>query len=299
MDGTYISNPYFTPNNFQTAFNPMPTIPFQGNEPKSIFKNHNFVNRNDILNNNLQNILLHEEIREYSVMIDSKDRNYQVYPDPFAYEVKFNPLPRSREKVNGKYITYEEPNPVINDSFNNVRYIKLEEIVLPFYTKIKQVDVKNEDDEIVKTWNVNTQKLLTDNLYTVLSIGEYKDINYRSTNDVLGDSFATIYYDTKISNTHYMGYTSNGVKYFPPDQLAKIDKFKISFMDPYGNPLMCPHVNKKIKSNLVCACEDPDGDDDTDCFEHNIFHPLNPIFQHHLQFKVGVVESRLNKKTFS
>ena len=285
-------------NNFQTAFNPLPNIPFNG-DPKSIFNNHNFVNRGDMMHNNLQNILLNESIREYSVMIDSKDRNYQVYPDPFNYEVKFNPLPKSREKINGKYITYEEPAPTINDSFINVRYIKLETVILPYYTKIRPFEELNDEEKPVEIWKVDTKKLLSDNLYTVLSIGEYKDVNYRSTNDVLSDSFATIYYDNRISNTHYLGYTSNGIKIFPPDQLAKIDKLKISFMDPYGRPLTCMHVNKKIKSNLECTCENPDGDEETDCFEHNLHHPLNPIFQHHLHFKVGVVEPRLSKKTFN
>ena len=308
------NNPYFYKNlpnaqnslgfpngqtNYQTAFNPMPNINFQGNDPKSSFNNHNFMNKNDILHNNLNNILLNEEIREYSVMIDSKDRNYQVYPDPFNYEVKFSPLPKSREKINGKYITYEEPAPTINDSFNNVRYIKLETIILPFFTKVREANETTHDDEIISTLKVDTTQPLTDNLYTVLSIGEYKDTNYRSTNDVLSDSFATIYHDKRINNTHFLGYTSNGIKTFPPDQLAKIDKMKISFMDPYGQPLNCQHVDKKIRSNLECTCEDPDGDDDTDCFKHNLMHPLNPIFQHHLHFKVGVVEPRLSKKTFN
>lgn len=285
--------------NFNTAFNPLPNIQTNGYDPKSAFHNHNFVNRHDLLYNNLQNIILNEEIREYSVMVDSKDRNYQVYPDPFAYEIKFNPLPRSKEKINGKIVTFEEPAPTIYDNLINVRYIKLESVILPFFNKIKDVMELDEEEEVINTWKVDTTKPLTDNLYTVLSLGEYNDANYRSTNDVLSESFATIYYDSKINNTHFTGRTHNGIKTFPQDQLAKIDKIKISFMDPYGNPLKCEHVDKRILSNTICTCEDPDGDEDTDCFMHNLFHPLNPIFQHHINFKVGVVESRLNKKTFN
>lgn len=286
-------------NNFPFVFNPMSNTPINGYDPKSSFSNHNFINNNNILHNNLGNILLNEEIREYSVMIDSKDRNYQVYPDPFSYEVKFHPLPKSKEKINGKYVIYEEPTPTINDNFVNVRYIKLEEIILPFYTKVKQVDEYNDEDELVKNWKIDTNKPLTDNLYIVLSLGEYTDTNYKSTNDVLSDSFSVIYYNSKVNNTHYFGHTSNGTKIFPQDQLGKIDKFKISFMDPYGQYLQCKHVNKKIKSNLECCCVDPDGDEDTDCFKHNLFHPVNPIFQHHLHFKIGIVEPRLNKLTFN
>ncbi|XWV24908.1 hypothetical protein QJ856_gp0873 [Tupanvirus deep ocean] len=286
--------------NFQTVFNPLPNIQSNGYDPKGQFMNHNFANQNAMLHNNLSNILLNEEIREYSVMIDSKDRNYQVYPDPFSYEVKFHPLPKSKEKINGKYVTYEEPAPTINDNFKNVRYIKLEEVLLPLYNRVKTVVEEDDDGDTVKTWKVDTNKPITDNLYTVLSLGSgYADENYKSTNDVLSDSFATIYFDCKANNTHYFGCTANGIKIFPQDQLGTIDKLKISFMDPYGQPLRCVHVDKNIKSNMVCTCEDPEGDDETDCFKHNLFHPLNPIFQHHLHFKVGVVEPRLNKLTFN
>lgn len=273
---------------FQTAFNPL---------PKVNYNSYDFTNKDDILYNNLDSNLLREEIREYSVMIDSKDRNYQVYPDPFNYEVRFNPLPKSRENVNGRYIIHEEPAPIINESFSNVKYIKLESSILPLFNRIKQVEEK-EDDEIIKRWKVDTSKSIIDDMYTMLSIGEHSDTNYKSTNDALSDSFAVIYLDKQINNTHFHGYSRNGVKVFPHDNLAKLDRLKISFMDPYGIPLKCKHVDKKIKSNMECFCEDPEGDDDTDCFKHNIHHPLNPIFQHHLHFKIGVIEPRLNKIIF-
>lgn len=286
--------------NFKTSFDPLPIIPFNGHDPKGMFNHFDFVNRNDLLHNNLYNILLNEEIKEYSIMIDSKDRNYQVFPNPFCYDVTFNPLPTKKEKIGGKTMVYEQPNPVINENFANVRYIILEDIILPFFTKIKPVKQKcTKNDEIIETWNINTSKKLTENLYVVLSIGEYINLNYHSTNDVLDDSFATIYFKDKINDTHYRGFSHNGIKIFRQDQLGKIDKLKISFMDPYGIPLSVDHVNKKILSNLECTCENENGDIDTNCFRHNIFHPLNPIFQHHLHFRVGVVEPRLSKMTFN
>lgn len=254
-----------------------------GYDLKSNFSNNNFINQNDLLHNNLNNILLTEEVREYSVMIDSKDRNYQIYPDPYNYNVIFDPLPRTKEIINGKVIYHEEPNPIINSNFTNVRYIKLESIILPFYNKT----IKDK---------IDITKPLTNNLYTVLSLGEYTDTNYRSTNDVLSESFAIIYYNNKINDTHYKGITYNGIKIFPKDELARIDKLKISFMDPYGNLIKCNNLDKNIKSNMECYCDNNENDD---CFIHNLSHPLNPIFQHHLLFKIGVIESRLNKKIFN
>ena len=280
--------------NMPKVFGGQTPVNINGYDPKSGFNNHRFINQNNILHNNLHQILQNEEIREYSVLIDSKDRNYQVYPDPFMYEVRFNPLPSSREVINGVVHKFEAPSPVINDNFINVRYIKLEDAILPFFTKIKK---NNKPNNSMDLWNINVARPLTEYLYIVLSIGEYTDVNYRSTNDVLGDSFSTIYYDYRINDTHYKGYTRNGIKIFEQDQLGKIDKLKISFMDPYGRPLTVGHVNKKIKSNLECTCED-NPENEINCFEHNLFHPLNPLFQHHLHFKVGVLESRLNKITF-
>ncbi|QGR54002.1 hypothetical protein [Moumouvirus maliensis] len=287
-----------TMGDFNTSFNTPISLAVNGYDPKSMFQNHNFVNKNEILHNNINKSILNEEIREYSILIDSKDRNYQTYEDPFHYEVKFNPLHKIVENINGVRKVYEEPNPIINGKLEKVRYIKLEHVILPFYTQIK-LSKDIVEDEIIERWKVNTSKPLTDNLYTVLCIENYGDVNYKSTNDVLSESFATIYFDKKINNTHFIGKAHNGIKMFPQDQLGKIDKIKISFRDPYGNLLSCPHVDKSIMSNMECTCEDPTGDEDTECFRHNLFHPLNPIFQHHLHFKVGVVEPRLNKLIFN
>ncbi|AGF85266.1 hypothetical protein QJ854_gp516 [Moumouvirus goulette] len=287
-----------TMGDFNTSFNTPMSLAVNGYDPKGMFQNHNFVNKNDILHNNINKSVLNEEIREYSILIDSKDRNYQVYKDPFQYEVKFSPLHKIVEIVDGVKKVYEQPNPIINGKFEKVRYIKLEHVILPFYNQIR-LSKDIVDDDIIERWKINTSKPLTDNLYTVLCIDNYGDVNYKSTNDVLSESFATIYFDKKINNTHFIGKAHNGIKTFPQDQLGKIDKIKISFRDPYGNNLSCPHVNKSIMSNMECTCEDPSGDEDTECFRHNLFHPLNPIFQHHLHFKVGVVEPRLNKLIFN
>lgn len=310
------SNPDYYPNvsnphqqsygMFSNVFNPLPQIPFQGYDPKAMFTNHRFINQGNLLHNNLQNILLHEEIREYTVMIDSKDRNYQVYPNPFSYDVIFDPLHKTREIINGKTITYEDPTPVINEKFTNVRYIKLETAILPYYTKIikhlKNIECEVADIKIEKevpVYQIDTKDKLTANMYVVLSLGDYSDDNYRSTSDVLADSFAAIYYEDCLNDTHYTGFTNSGIRVFPQDQLAEITKFKIRFRNQYGQLLDVSHLDKSICSDLVCECtQDDETNASTDCFRHNLFHPLNPLFQHHLVFKIGVVEPRIGKVTF-
>ena len=315
-----IRTPQYT--GFNHAFKPLlpePHLPFQGKQPKAMFDNHGFVNDNTLLQNNLYNELLTQEIKEFSVLIDSKDRNYQVYPNPFHYNVTFAPLPTSRTHGSEKSLVYEDPNPTISLGFENVRYIKLQEVILPIYNKTRRYSKKMPDldsrglPHFVTEEVIDTNHPLTENLYTVMVIEEYKDINTKSTNDVLSDSFATIYFDETINDSHFMGSTSNGLKVFPPDNLGKIDKLRIRFLDPYGNQLTCPHLDKNIKSGMICTCiNDPIVDDDSTerysdstlepeintCFKHNLHHPLNPLFQNHIQLKVGVVEPYLNKKVF-
>lgn len=292
----------YNPNNYNKAFEslkPQNYVPFNGVKPKDMFLNKNFVNDNSIFDNNLHKNLLAEEIKEYTVMIDSKDRNYQIFPNPYHYDVVFSPLPNVKRFVDGKAVTYETPNPTINTGFTNVRYIKLEMTILPFYNKIckktRKLDEPNKfglDDYVIDEF-VDVHNPVTENLYTVLMIEEYKDVNYKSTNDVLSDSFCTIYYDGKINDSHYKGETYSAIKIFPPDQLGKIDKFRIRFLDPYGCELSVNHLDPSLKSGMTCCCGN---EDESCCFKHNLNHPLNPLWQNHLQFKIGVVEQYLNKK---
>jgi hypothetical protein len=292
-------------NSYQTAFQPLlPEFhePYQGHQQKSMFNNHDFINDGTLLHNNLYPNILTEEIKEYSVLIDSKDRNYQIFPNPFRYDVTFNPVHSAKERVDGKIVSYEDPNPVINKGFENVRYIKLEDVILPFHNrtfkhtrKLDEPDERGLDAYVTEEF-VDTHHPITENLYTILVIDEYRDVNIKSTNDVLSDSFAVIYKHSKANESHFNGFTNNAIKVFPPDQLGKIDKFRIRFLDPYGNELKCKHLDKRIKSGMVCTCDDDNDIYQPDCFKHCINHPLNPLFQNHLHFKIGVVESYMNKK---
>ena len=225
-----------------------------------------------------------QSIREYSVLIDSKDRNYQIYPDPFKYTVTIDPSPTTKSNGSGRKTIMEDPNPVIMESFRNVKYIKLEKIILPKFNRIYY-------NTLMEKHQVLVEKPLTDNNYLVMNIGSnFSDENSRSTNDILSRSFSTIYYDQDINLTHYSGDISNGYRVFDPQPLSRIDKFDINFTDPYGKPLICDHMDSNILSGMECFCSNPEGDEFTECFKHNLFHPLNPLFQHHIHLKIGVVE---------
>lgn len=302
-------NPQF--DNFNKAFQPLPSIPFNGVQPKGMFLNHDFSNNQQLLHNNIFPNVLHEEIREYSILIDSKDRNFQVYRDPFSFRVTFKPLPSQLDPITG--IRHESPAPVINDSMCNIRYIKLDNIILPKWYCIKarkqKVLLENGARDEVVLWDVNKKKSLVKNNYIVMVVDELcsNSSNLLSTNDLLSESFATIYFDQSINDTHYQGETTNGYKVFPIDKLYELKYLTFRFLNPYGEKIECGHLDKKILSNFDCKCDFDEDDFDTEwahfekpnCHIHNLCHCLNPLFQLHINLRIGVYQPNLNKQRYA
>src|SRR4051812_35981025 len=54
--------------------------------PPTDFRNHN-----QVLHQNITKNVLQEEIIEYAIIIDSADRDCNLYPNPYEYKVTINP----------------------------------------------------------------------------------------------------------------------------------------------------------------------------------------------------------------
>jgi len=119
--------PYSTSNypqhasfNFNERINQMGIndmqIPEYGTSQRHIlskeYEKPNFIHNNVTDNTTIENLI------EYTVVVDSGDRNYSKYPNPFNYRVYFNP-------PSGTTDAY------IHRSFENVKYIKMETGILP------------------------------------------------------------------------------------------------------------------------------------------------------------------------
>src|ERR1700747_2151059 len=63
--GTNNFNNFADVGQYNTVFNKSTPMKFNGIEPKASFNNHNFVNRNDLLFNNVNSNILEESIKEY------------------------------------------------------------------------------------------------------------------------------------------------------------------------------------------------------------------------------------------
>lgn len=116
-------------------------------QPDQIIEKTNFDNDGHVLHNNLDDYLLNENVVEYHINIDSDDRRIETYPNPFDYTVIFTSEGKSIykpiRKKNGRFDGFEQielpetPSPVIMRNFKNVKYVKLDHVILSKYNRSK------------------------------------------------------------------------------------------------------------------------------------------------------------------
>lgn len=278
---------------------------YRPNEP--MIEKPDYRNKNELLHNNVGDNIYDEHVVEYRINIDSLDRDISVYPDPFKFTVKFDPPGPERvqqevyfdtkDKSKGSFIQETRfqgaPTPHIIKEFENVKYIKLENVVLPKYNQIKE-----EDGEYV----FDTSSSLLDDRFVSLIIDELDwqrtFATYDSVTRIDPDTgklytpkrqFAIILPD-KVGPCYYSGIPFYGSRVYKNSQLGNIKQLTIDFRDSCGIPIRF--------NNLKTADElEEENCKNTPAASSDIRHPLNKKLQLHLSFIVGVVEGQINTNT--
>jgi len=287
-------------SNFNEAFTP--------NQP--IVDRLNYQNKGQLLHNNIGDQILDEHVVEYRIYIDSLDRDIITYPDPFSFTVKFNPPSASRiqheepidykNKSKGTKIVETRfeglPAPHITKEFKNVKYIKLENVILPKFNKL--ILKKTGDGfEFDQTSN------LTNDRYVSLVIKELGQERYYSTSEGVTrispsgkcytppTPFALIVPDKYLGFNFFTGIPYYGSKIYKNSDLGNITQLTIQFFDSAGLPIK---VTDLFTNDDLQEYEFDNGEPlpITD-----LRHPLNKEIQINLSFVIGVVESQINNLT--
>ena len=262
-------------DNFYNSFKP--------NETQIYMRN--FKNKNDILYNNLEQNILDQQIQEYVIQIDSKDRDTKIYPNPFDMKVSFNPIGDTYDKSTNT-IYKGTPKPTIPLDFSNVKYIKLENIILPRNCYLKLDD--NDTNELI----YDPDKKLEDQRFLLLNIDEINSNTTFGTNDNINRSFGTIFCEKIISKEHFIGHSYGCIKVFKNTELENIKTWTIKITDCSGN-IISPHIDINCNTPNYCIC-DNENYDPTKCICNYKSHPLNKNFQVYMLFKIGVLCNDLN-----
>ncbi len=290
-------NPSMT--NFSKAYTP--------NDP--IIEKIDYINKNKIIHNNVGDNVLDEHVVEYRINIDSLDRDIKTYPDPFSFTVKFNPTGSStiqteeyvdqKDKSKGTKIVESRfdgaPSPVINKEFKNVKYIKLENVILPQFSKLKE----KQDG----TYEFDPSSHLVTERFVLLVIKELDCQRvYTTSNNVTRVSedgkcytpptpFALIIPDKLLGLNYYSGTSYYGSKIYKNSVLGNVNILTINFYDSTGLPLK---YNNLFTYDDLQEYEYENGDPlpITD-----LRHPYNKRIQTSLSLIIGVVESQINTNT--
>ena len=252
--------------------------------PYPLIEKLDFTNRNDTLHNNIGPNTLDEQVVEYRILIDSVDRDIKVYPDPFSYVVKFNPVGNTTFKNNkGETVKFDgAPRPHIGKEFVNVKYVKLENVILPQYSGIKLKKGK---------YVFNKEDIIVTNMYNSLVIEELNNERIFTTSEIAPNPFALVIPDKLLGLTYYSGTPYYGSKIYKNSQLGNITQLHIQFTDNYGVPL---------KFNNLCSYDDLQQYEYDNGFPFPITdlrHPLNKRIQNHISLVFGVVECQINTNT--
>jgi len=293
---TYNSTPSIS--NFNQAYN----------NPDPLIEKLDFNNQNDLLHNNVGDIVLDEHIVEYRINIDSLDRDTNVYPNPFDFVVKFAPPARSTittnvpidgNRKNGTKLQRElfegPPKPHINRDFRNVKYIKLETVILPRHSEL----VEDEDG----VWVFDRNSNLADDRFVQLSIKELDCNRIYNTmdgslryNSETGDSiktekpFAIIIPDKFYGTSYYSGTPYYGNKIYKSSLLGNIDQLSIKFYNSSGVPIKCVDSQSGQLPSKLC-------DPNEKIPITDLRNPLNKKRQVFISFIIGVVESQISTNT--
>lgn len=258
-------------------------------DQQAMIEKINYVNKGNLIHNNIGDTTLDEFIEEYRIHIDSLDRDIKEYPDPFKFTVKFN--------TDGKKRIHDTlfdaaPGPLINKQFRNVKYVKLENIIFPRYNKIIE-----KDGEYV----CDTESSLLDDRFISLVIKELQHQKVLSTlesstrRDSKGNSvkaevpYALIIPD-KVNKKYFTGLPYYGSSVYKNSDHNNLDQLTIDIRDSCNVPVRFEGLYdyEDLCDKKECNEEVPETD---------IRHPKNKKHQLHLTFIVGVVEGQQNKNT--
>ena len=176
----------------------------------SVIQQPNYKNTGNIMHNNIKDETLKEIIQEYQLFIDSKDRNKDTFPNPFSFVLTFNPLGNRTETCweNGtSKVINGDPHPHISVDFKNVKYIRIDNLILPQYINYDKKELSVNNIKIVN--NITNTIVDIENIYSEI----VSDNNYASKDDIKTQDLHD-YINTNYKTNHSIYDISTNYKYY-------------------------------------------------------------------------------------
>lgn len=165
---------------------------------KEIMGYHNYKNYNNLIHNNIDKIILKNIIQEYKVNIDTGFRDTTANLNQFDTTVTFNPK--------------NDPEPHILVDFKNVKFIRIDKIILPSFKEM--VKAEPSVDNII----IFQQTRAGDTIEVDVDVQIYKPIrdanNYTSNDLITSTDIQNQLTALGITNVGHAIFDSNNNEYF-------------------------------------------------------------------------------------
>ena len=119
------------------------------------FKQNEYEN-NNLLDNNINENIKENYYKNITLVIDSIDRDINIFPNSLQFKVLFNPVSGSRK-------------PYINKKIKNIKSINMQKVMIPNFYLLEKIDVSSSsttlDDDIITILN-NSISPDTDTLFS-------------------------------------------------------------------------------------------------------------------------------------
>ena len=241
-------------NNFNNAFRSnVPMINHQNNK-----------NQNNIIHNNIGENITYDHITEYTIHINSVDRDISIYPNQFKFSVHFGDVTK----------------PNISKRFSNIRYIKLENVILPESYKIDTSFNDPSGTNIDPSGNVissNQNYITTNKRYILLKMKELSNERVYSTGDSVRSDTIKLYYDVKLNQYCNSWATNQNSFQYTNGNLGNIKKLTFELFDGDGNQILflCNNSSPNVPVSYLN-------------------NPLNVNNQMEISLVFGIIENDLN-----
>jgi len=222
------------------SFHPYGRIRPAFNPSEQMIPRMDYTNKGTIVDNNIGDDMHAENIVEYLLMINTYDRDLDIYPDPFHFNVIFNgasPVTETDTTPAGVITTTRytgAPNPRIQRIFNNVKYVRIDNAILPDTNVIKTDGAVPADQYKLSTDAIDqldAQKGL------VLKIDELRTDRVLGTGSFLSCDSNILYIDNEMGTDNQYWKPTHGLRTYPTSKLLNLKKLTIKLYKGDGTPL--------------------------------------------------------------
>lgn len=256
-----------------------------------------YINRKQLLHNNINDKIFSERIVEYRAIMHSKDRDKAKFPSPFKMQVSFGN-------------TNVEPN--IDEYMTNIKYVTLNNIWVPRTLAIDTsiIDIPNKKYDIYPVDSLfNNQSLISSDSYhykynlglkpyLLLKIKELDDNHLKGTSPIFQRDTFMIVPDQRVGDMYIFKPKRSTITY-PTSNLKNLSMFTLNLLDTSGKELNIVDNNgKKIIGQPITNNTQYDYNKYIDMYNENesVMY-TDEQTQVIYDFSFGVIENELNTMT--